>query len=116
MIALQIGGRDACPMPRPANVADARGTARRPGSSSRVSSFACLMALLLSLLAAGQAFGQSTLSTVSTGAPTVGIAVNPTQNIIYITHGDNTLTYIDGATNTVHQVADPGAAKHDLAA
>lgn len=27
-----------------------------------------------------------------------------TQNIIYVTQGDNTLTYIDGWTNTIHKI------------
>src|SRR5271157_2607940 len=70
----------------------------------------CAFVLAGCLALAGGAFGQAALSTVNTGAPSVGLAVNPTQNIIYVTHGDNTLTYIDGWTNAVHQISDPGAA------
>jgi len=73
--------------------------------------FAFLLATLLIFLSSGPAvFAQDTLSTVSTGAASRGIAVNPTQDIIYVSQGDNTLTYIDGATNTVHKIADPAAA------
>jgi hypothetical protein len=53
------------------------------------------------------------LSSVSTCKPSLVIAVNPTQNINYITHGDNTLTYIDGWTNTVHQVERSWRSKHE---
>ncbi len=82
-------------------------SAIRPGLSWLALVLAASFAFLVS---ASTLLAQNTLSTVSTGATSRAIAVNPTQNIVYVTQGDNTLTYIDGWTNTVHKFSDPGAA------
>ncbi len=110
MTALQGSSGQACRLPLNRPDLSGRSALRSGLCPIRFTTFLGFLTLLFGLAAALPSSAQTTLSTVSTGSPTVGLAVNPTQNIIYVTHGDNTLTYIDGWTNTVHQVKDPGAA------
>src|SRR5450755_2897604 len=69
-----------------------------------------LLFLSLTIFCAGQTAGQSFAGTVAVSNPPLGIAVNASQNSIYVTTGDNTLTLIDGSTNLATVISDPGAA------
>src|ERR1700722_3807724 len=54
--------------------------------------------------------GQNITSTVNTNNEAVAIDVISSQNTIYVTTGDNTLTAINGASNAVTVFSDPAAA------
>ena len=52
-------------------------------------------------------------ATIGVGSDPFGVAVNPTTNVVYVTNGSgNSVSVINGATNTVTatiDVGDPGA-------
>ena len=69
-----------------------------------------LLLLLLAVFGAGRAAAQTFTGIVPVANPPVGIAINASQNAIYVTTGDNTLTVVDGSTNLATVISDPAAA------
>jgi YVTN family beta-propeller protein len=78
--------------------------------NSRPTRWLGLLGLLLLLGCAGRTAAQNVTSTVTTNHEAVAIDVISSQNTIYVTTGDNTLTAINGATNAVTVFNDPAAA------
>jgi YVTN family beta-propeller protein len=71
---------------------------------------ACAFALFALLALPNLSSAQNLVDSLTIGSNVVGMAVNPSQNNIFVTTGDNKLTYFDGLTNTVQTINDPGAA------
>jgi YVTN family beta-propeller protein len=54
-----------------------------------------------------QVYAQTVIATIDVGVNPIGVAVNPTTNRIYVANdGDNTVSVIDGTTNTVIDTID----------
>src|SRR5450432_2233043 len=66
--------------------------------------------VLVLICGVGQVAAQNVATSVSTTQDAIAIAVNTSQNGIYVTTGDNKLTLINGATNVATVLSDPGAA------
>jgi hypothetical protein len=83
-----------------------RGSPEATKASGRVLGRLGLLCALVAGMTSGFAEAQSLVATVPSGPYPLGIAVNPTTNMVYVTDGDyKIVTAINGATNTATTIA-----------
>jgi YVTN family beta-propeller protein len=76
-----------------------------------------VLVLALQFLNPRSARASAVIATIPVGNGVASVTVNPTTNVIYVANAtDNTVSVIDGATNTVTSTIPVGVYPHDIVA